>query len=183
MFGWVNSLFEWFGNWFPTLTIIPKTHAGVKFKWGKVVVPLKSGVHIFWPIVTSVLMHPVVRHTHELASQALMTKDGYDILIKVAVVCEIHDIVSALADNYDVYETVGDVSRGTVTECIFTHELDELRTHFIEVREGLEKAIGEVLNDYGITVLEVKIMELSQCQTIKHSGVAVVGLPAQEEER
>lgn len=174
MFTWLEGLVEWIGNWVPAILIIPKTHAGVKFKWGSVVVPLDAGVHIYWPIVTSVLMHPVVRHTHDLESQALMTKDGHNVLVQVAVVCEIHDIVAALADNYDILETVGDVSRGTITECIFNHNLDDLRQDFPRVREGLEGEIGETLNEYGLTVLEVKITELSTCQTIKHAGVPVV---------
>lgn len=174
MFDWVNGLFEWIANWFPSLEIIPKTHAGVKFKWGSVVVPLDAGVHVYWPLVSTVLTYPVVRHTHDLECQALMTKDGYDIRIKVAVVCEIHNIVAALADNYDVNETVGDVSRGTIAECIFNLELDLLRENFPSVRQGLEEEIGETLNEYGVTVLEVKITELSTCQTIKHAGVQVV---------
>ncbi|MHA2218512.1 MAG: SPFH domain-containing protein [Candidatus Hodarchaeales archaeon] len=171
MFQWLGNLLEWFASWIPRVIIVNKTHAGVKFRWGKVVIPLDAGVHIYWPIVTDIMQYPVVRHTHDLECQALMTKDGYDIRIKVAVVCEIHNIVAALADNYDVNDTVGDVTRGTIAECIFIHDLEELRVNFLKIRESLEKIIGKVLNDYGITVLEVKITELSKCRTLKHAGV------------
>jgi regulator of protease activity HflC (stomatin/prohibitin superfamily) len=100
MFQWLGNLLEWFASWIPRVIIVNKTHAGVKFRWGKVVIPLDAGVHIYWPIVTDIMQYPVVRHTHDLECQALMTKDGYDIRIKVAVVCEIHNIVAALVYFY-----------------------------------------------------------------------------------
>jgi hypothetical protein len=126
--------------------------------------------------------YPIKRHTHDFECQSLTTTDGVDIIISVAVVCEIYDILAALAENYDIGETVSDVTRGTVAEVILSHTYEKITGEFHKMRETLESEIGEALGSYGVTVLEVKIMELSKCQTFRVAGVAAISqaLPTSE---
>jgi regulator of protease activity HflC (stomatin/prohibitin superfamily) len=172
MFDWLNGLFTWFANWIPQLIIVPSTHEGVKFRHGKHVIRMKSGLHAYWPVVTTWVMYPIVRQTHDLEPQSLTTKDGVDIVISTAVVCEIHDIVLALANNFELNETIGDIARGTVAEVTLSHTFEEIFT----AHETLEEQISEALNAYGVTVLAVKIVELSRTRTIRLIG-ATNGLP------
>jgi len=172
MFEWLNSLLEWFGSWFPRLVIINYTHAGVKFRHGHNAIPLEAGLHWYWPLVTEVFVYPRKRTTYDFESQSLTTTDGTDIIISVAVVGEIHDILAALAENFDIGDTIGDVTRGVIAEVILSHTFEEITKGFQKVRMTLESEIGEALSGYGVTVLEVKIMELSKCQTVRVVGNA-----------
>jgi regulator of protease activity HflC (stomatin/prohibitin superfamily) len=177
MFEWLGNLMEWFGAWIPRLLIICRTHGGVKFRHGHDAIALESGLHLYWPLVTEVMEYPVKRHTHEFDCQSLTTTDDVDIIISVAVVCEVYDILAALAENYDINDTVSDVTRGTIAEVILSHTFEQITGEFHKVRETLESEIGEALSVYGITVLEVKIMELSKCQTFRVAGAAGTVLP------
>lgn len=182
MFEWLGNLMEWFGSWFPRLVIINSTHAGVKFKHGKHPIPLEPGLHVYWPLVSEVYEYPVKRTTYDFDVQSLTTTDGVDIIISVSVIGEVHNILVALAENTEISDTIGDVTRGTVAEVILSHRWNDITKGFHQVRETLESEIGEALSGYGITVLEVKIMELSKCQTIRVAGHAqIVPLPQQSE--
>lgn len=177
MFEWLGNLMEWFGAWFPRLVIINATHAGVKFRHGHNAIALESGLHVFWPLVTEVFQYPIKRTTYDFDCQSLTTADGVDIIISVAAVCEVNDILAALAENYEIADTIGDVTRGTIAEVILSKTFDEITKGFHQVRDTLEAEVGEALSEYGVVVLAVKIMELSKCQTIRVAGPAPIVLP------
>lgn len=156
--------------WVPRLIVVNSTHAGVKFKCGKTPIAMSPGLHWYWPVVTEWVQYPIVRHTHDFECQSLTTTDGVDIIISVAVVCEIHDILAALAENHEINDTVGDVTRGVIAEIILSHSFKDITTNFHGILKSMESEIGESLNVYGVTVLAVKIMELSKARTIRLAG-------------
>ena len=115
---WIGHIVEWLGKLIPRLVIVRSTHGGVKFKRGKYAIPIKPGVCAYWPIVTEVDILPVARQTHNLPSQSLTTRDGKTIVVSGVVVYEIRDVVSALAKNWDISDTINDITMCAITQVI-----------------------------------------------------------------
>ena len=109
-FAWLGEIMNWVGKWFPRLVIVRSTHAGVRFRHGKKPEALLPGLRVFWPLVTEVDVIPTARQTHNLPTQALTTSDGKKVVVSGVVVYRIKDIVATMARNWDVSDTLNDIS-------------------------------------------------------------------------
>jgi hypothetical protein len=68
----------------------------------------------------------VARQTANLVAQSLLTKDGKQVAVGGVVVFAIGDAVAALSRNWDVTDTIGDVTMTAITEVVTTRTLDDL---------------------------------------------------------
>ena len=175
-FAWVSQLMEWLASFVPRIRIVRSTHAGVRFKHGKTAVAMKPGVHIFWPIVTEVEIIPVARQTHNLPSQSLLTKDGQQVVIGGVVVYAIKDIVATLSRNWDVNDTINDISMVAITEIITAHDLQYLRDHLNgDIQHQLTQVTGKQLKRYGVRVYKTALTDFSTAFVIKNIGGSAAG--------
>ena len=122
-FAWLGEIMNWVGKWFPRLLIVRSTHAGVRFRHGKRPEALLPGLRVYWPLVTEVDVIPTARQTHNLPTQALTTSDGKKVVVSGVVVYRIKDIVATMARNWDVSDTLNDISMVAITKIITTHTL------------------------------------------------------------
>ena len=168
-FAWIGQIVEWFGKFIPRLAIVRSTHAGVRFRHGSIAKRLGPGLHFYWPIVTEVDIMPVARQTHNLASQSLLTKDGKQVVVGGVVVYEIKDIVAALSKNWDISDTINDITMVAITEIITTHELDYLLGHVTdEVQAKLSQVTRKKLKPFGIRVYRAALTDFSTCMVVKN---------------
>ena len=136
-FAWLGEIMNWFGKWFPRLLIVRSTHAGVRFRHGKKPEALMPGLRVYWPLVTEVDIIPTARQTHNLPTQALMTSDGKKVVVSGAVVYRIADVLATIARNWDVSDTLNDISMVAITQIVTTHSLQYLLEHLTnEVQEN-----------------------------------------------
>jgi regulator of protease activity HflC (stomatin/prohibitin superfamily) len=168
-FAWIGQIVEWFGQFFPRWTIIRTTHAGVKFVKGKKTVALGPGWHVWWPLTTDLLVHPVARQAADLRTQTLMTTDGKTLVVGGLIVYEIKDIEAILAHTWDPDQTIKDITLSAIHDVL-------VRMSWVEVRTGqelgtlglkLRRRARRELDKYGVRVLRVTITDLAQTRVYK----------------
>ncbi len=165
-FAWLGYIAEWLGNFIPRIKIVRSTHAGVRFKHGKDAQEMKPGIHVYWPIVTEIEVMPVARQTHNLPSQSLMTKDGKPVVVSGVVVYEIKDIVAAMSRNWDISDTINDITLIAMAEVITSHDLDFLRTNLSVVQKKLTSVTRKKLKPFGVRVFRAALTDFSICRAI-----------------
>jgi regulator of protease activity HflC (stomatin/prohibitin superfamily) len=167
-FAWIGYLMDWVGKWIPRLIIIRSTHGGVKFVGGKKVVELKPGLAIFWPLITIVEIMPVARHTHNLSTQVLTTKDGHSVVIGAVVIYEINNIVDCLSNNWDISDTIGDVTQMSVVKIVSNWNLAELKAELMgKVENELTIETRRRLKHFGVAVERCGISDFSPCRVYR----------------
>ena len=176
-FAWIGYLMDWLGKWIPRLLIIRQTHAGVKFVCGRKVVEMKPGLHIYWPITTEVEVMPVARQTHNLLTQILMTKDKQSVVIGAVVIYKINNIVDALSNNWDVSDTISDVTQMAVVKIVSNWNLADLQS---ELTSSVEKELGietrKRLKHFGVEVERCGISDFSICRVYRVINDAEVAI-------
>ena len=178
-FAWIGQIMEWLGKLIPRLLIVRRTHAGVKFVGGSKIVELKPGLHFYWPITTEVEVMPVARQTHNLVTQTLMTKDKQSIVIGAVVIYEINNIVDALSNNWDVSDTISDVTQMAVVNVVNTWNFEELADQLgAKVENELTIETRKRLKPYGVAVHRCGVSDFSKCRVhrvITDAEAALVG--------
>lgn len=172
-FAWLGAVMEWLGNLIPRILIVRSTHAGVKFVGGKRVVRLDPGVHVYWPAVTEVSVIPVARQTFNLVTQVLLTSDKQKVCISVVLIYKITNIVDALSNNWDINDTISDVTQMAVVKVVTEWTLDDLIRNITgRVERRLSVIARAKLKTYGVTVIRCGITDFTTCEVIKVVGDA-----------
>lgn len=167
-FAWIGYIVEWFGKWIPRLLIIRRTHAGVKFACGNLVKPMRPGLHVYWPLVTEVEVIPVARQTHNLITQVLMTSDKQSVVIGAVVIYEISNIVDALSNNWDLSDTISDVTQMAVVKIVSNWSLNDLQDELSgKVENELTIETRRRLKNFGITVERCGVSDFSTCRVYR----------------
>ena len=170
-FAWLGQIAEWLGSFIPRIKIVRSTHGGVRFRNGKDAIEIKPGVIIYWPIVTEVDIIPVARQTHNLPSQSLLTKDGKTVVVGGVVVYSIKDVVACMARNWDISDTLNDITMLAIAQVITSHTLEYLQTNQTgEVLKQLTSATRKKLRSYGVKVHRTALTDFSTCMVIKNIG-------------
>lgn len=175
-FAWLGEVMNWIGKWFPRLIIVRSTHAGVRFRHGKTTSALEPGLRVYWPLVTEVEIVPTARQTHNLPTQALLTKDGHRVVVSGVVVYKVNDIVATIARNWDVSDTLNDISMVAITKIVTTHTLEYLLEHLTdEVQQKLTAETRRRLRRYGLSVYWTAMTDFAECIIIKNIGGSFQG--------
>ena len=170
-FAWLGDIIQWIGKLFPRLMIVRSTHAGVRFKHGKNPKPIYPGLCVYWPLVTEVEVIPVARQTHNLPSQSLLTKDGKKVVVGGVVVYSIKDIVATLSKNWDVADTINDITMCAITHVITQHQFQYLVDHITDaVQAELTRETRRKLSAYGVRVYRTALTDFSTALVIKTMG-------------
>lgn len=168
-FAWIGWLMEWFARWIPRIVIVRSTHAGVRFKHGSKPSPLLPGLRVYWPLVTEIEVIPTARQTHNLPTQALLTSDGKKVVVSGVVVYAINDVVATIARNWDVSDTLNDISMVAITKIVTTHTLEYLLQHLTdEVQDKLTHETRRRLRRYGVSVYWTALTDFSECFVVKN---------------
>jgi regulator of protease activity HflC (stomatin/prohibitin superfamily) len=170
-FAWLGHLAEWFGMFIPRIKIVRSTHAGVRFRHGKTPREIKPGIIVYWPIVTEVDIIPVARQTHNLPSQSLLTKDGKTVVVGGVVVYSIIDIVACMSRNWDITETINDITMVAIAKVITSHSLQYLQENLTgDILLQLTRETRRRLRPFGVKVYKTALTDFSTCMVIKNIG-------------
>jgi regulator of protease activity HflC (stomatin/prohibitin superfamily) len=162
-FGWLGSLMEMVGSLFPRLVIVQSTHGGVSFVRGKNPRKVSPGLMWYWPVVTEVVLYPVVRQSLNLPSQTLTTSDNKTITFSAVIVYDVPDILKALTVQWDLEDTLQDVSMAAVREFVLARTFDELRT---ESGVRLKDTIHARIQQYGVAVKDAWVTDLAETKVV-----------------
>jgi len=173
MFSWLSDIILAILEIVPRRVIVRSTHRGVKWRMRRGPVELKPGLRWWWPLTSEIEVIPVARQTLNTSTQALMTRDGKQVVAGGVVVYSIQDIVKAIGErNYDVDETVNDISQAALVEVVTTWNLDELLENITgKVEEDLTATCRKALRCYGVYVSRAALTDFSEARAINLLGV------------
>lgn len=179
MLEWLSDIVTALLEIVPRRVIIRATHAGVKWGLRGRPVELKPGWRWYWPLISSVEIIPVARQTLDLPTQALLSKDGKQVIASGVVVYSIQDIVKAIGErNFDVDATVSDISQAVIVEVMTTWKFCDLFENIGgRVKEDLTGACRKQLRCFGVYVHRVALTDFSSCRSLNLLGVnlSIVG--------
>jgi regulator of protease activity HflC (stomatin/prohibitin superfamily) len=174
-FGWIGEIFQSLLRVIPWLVIVPATHAGVAFSRGRHVKEWQPGLHWYWPLVTTYHLMVTVRQTQRIHSKVVMTKDQKTVIVGALVTYYVDDIVSAVAKIADLASDVLERSQGEVLAEVSATALADIQGDRAGFNDKLTERSREVLNGYGVCVLQVKLTEFAPCRALALSGNVAVG--------
>jgi regulator of protease activity HflC (stomatin/prohibitin superfamily) len=174
-FGWIGEIFQTLLRLLPWLVIVPATHGGVAFVHGNRVKEWKAGLHWYWPVVTSYKLMAVVRQTQRIQSKVIMTKDLRTVTVGALVTYYVDDVVSAVAKIADLPSDVMERAQGAIFAEVSTRTLEDIQANRQAFNDSLTERLADVLNGYGVRILQGQLTEFAPCRAIAINGHAAVG--------
>lgn len=162
-FAWIGAVMEWVGAWIPRIVIIPTTHAAIKFRRGDEVIPLKAGLHVYWPLVTLLKQYPIAMQSMDLRPQKLTTGDDKSVLVGAMISYRIANIEKALAHTWDPDSTIADAALRVATRVVLSLHWGELKNKAQKrtLDTMLKNEAQRVLERYGVEVIEMTLTDLA----------------------
>lgn len=68
---WLNDLVQWFGRFFPRLTLVPPTHRGVRFGPRGSAQQKGPGLVIWWPLLYQLVLLPVTTQSISVSARCV----------------------------------------------------------------------------------------------------------------
>ena len=165
-FAWLSDIFGAIIRFFPRLVIVRKTHGGVAFKRGKHIKEIEPGLIFYWPMITELETYPVVRQSLNLPSQTLTTTDGTPITVSCVIIYRIRSIVTALTVQWDLNETIRDLSLAAVKGYVSSHSFDELLGQHGEAEGALTAELRAALRGYGVEILKAAMTDFARTRVV-----------------
>ncbi len=174
-FGWIGEIFQTLLRLVPWLVIVPATHGGVAFVHGHRVKEWKPGLHWYWPVATTYKLMVTVRQTQKIQTKIVMTSDHQTVFVGAMVTYYVDDVVAAVSQIADLASDVIERSQGQILAVVSSTELAEIQADRYAFNEKLTEASAEVLNGYGVSILQVQLTEFAPCRALAVNGNMVVG--------
>lgn len=174
-FGWLGEIFQTLLRLIPWLVIIPATHGAVAFVHGHRIKLWKPGLHWYWPVVTMYKQIIVVRQTQRVQSKVIMTKDLKTVTVGALVTYVVDDVVAAIANVADLPSDIIERSQGAILAAVAEHTIEEIQSDRVGFNKELTERVGEVLNGYGVNILQAQITEFAPCTALAINGHAALG--------
>lgn len=166
---WIGQIMEWIGRFFPRWVILDTTEGAVKFVHGSKAIALGSGIHWYWPLVTTLQQYPTARQADNLRTQTIVTMDDKVIVVGGMLVYEVADIEKLLAHTHNAATTVTDIALTAVHDVCCQLSWEDLKQ---EQRRGtldtkLKNTTQKALNEYGVKVIKTMLTDLAPCRVVK----------------
>ena len=91
------------------------------------------------------------------------------------VTYHVDDVVSALAKIADLPSDIMERSQGAIFAEISTRTLEDIQSNRLAFNESLTARLAEVLNGYGVQVLQGQLTEFAPCRAFAINGHAAIG--------
>lgn len=169
---WLERFFGWLAEWIPQVRHLECTDIGVSIHRGDRIKSLPPGLHVYWPIWTSIYTRPGNLQTVNLPTQALTTHDNQIVVVGGMVRYEFERsdaaVVRALVDTDDVESAIIDESLAAFCDLITTRSMRELQEERSRLNRSLTGKLSTRLGRYGVVVLRAQLTDFSPCVTLNH---------------
>jgi regulator of protease activity HflC (stomatin/prohibitin superfamily) len=159
-FAWLGDLARWLSAWVPRLVHVKATDKGVKFVRAATKL-LEPGLHVWWPITTEIMTHPVVRQVVNLPNQTLLTKDGKVVVASGVVVYTISDLHRFLVENYDAEASIAELGLAGIRRAVTQRKFDDLRNGRADTDNRLTEECQRLLDDLGVKVEYARLTDFA----------------------
>jgi regulator of protease activity HflC (stomatin/prohibitin superfamily) len=173
--GWIGEIFQTLLRFLPWLVIVPATHGGVAFVYGRRIKEWKPGIHWYWPLVTTYKTMAIVRQTQRIQSKIVMTKDHKTVTVGALVTYYVDDVVSAIAHIADLPSDIMERSQGAILAEVSERTMEEIQADRVGFNANLTARVGAVLNGYGVRILQAQLTEFAPCRAFAINGHAAIG--------
>jgi len=168
-FEWIGYIADWLGRFIPRWVILDTTEGGIKFKGGDDPVFCAPGIHWYWPIRSTLHVHPIVRQTDRLETQTMESKDGITFIVSATITYTISDLLTLVTTTHSPLTTVVDIAMSAIHDICCDFEWKELQD---QQRRGLLKTklkneASKQLKDFGVEVLLLKTNTLARARVFK----------------
>lgn len=168
--GWLGDIIRAIGRIIPRMLVVQRTHGGVAFVRGKHVREIKPGLFWWWPLWTKCILYPVVRQSLNLPSQSLTTQDSLSVTISGVVIYRVMDVVAALTRQWDLNETIRDLSMVAIREVVGSRPFDSINQKRREIDWELKEKLQDSLAAYGVEVLQIALTDFAKAKVISLVG-------------
>jgi regulator of protease activity HflC (stomatin/prohibitin superfamily) len=175
VFGWIGQIFQTLLRFLPWLVIVQANQAGVAFVRGRRIKEWKPGLHWYWPLVTTYKLITTVRQTQRIQSKIVMTKDLRTVTVGALVTYEVDDVVKAIAMIADLPSDIMERSQGAIFAVICESTLAEIQSERLQFNAHLTERVAELLNGYGVHILQAQITEFAPCRAFAINAHSAVG--------
>ena len=177
-FGWLGQIINFFLSLLPSIFICEPTEEGVKFVYGSRIKLIthnnglympsgfwfeRTGIHVYWPIVTTQYLVPIKRQTINLVPQYLCTADNITVGVSSIVVYEVEDTIKLLTHCHDHDETIEDLALTVVKQVITENNFEFISSTADIDGELTEKLITE-LKPFGVKVIKCTLSDFTRCK-------------------
>lgn len=174
-FGWIGEIFQTLLRFLPWLVIVPATQGAVAFVHGHRLKEWKPGLHWYWPLVTTYKLMTTVRQTQRIQSKVVMTKDLRTVTAGALVTYVVDDVIAAVAKIADLPSDIMERSQGAILSVICEMTLEEIQFNRTIFNANLTARVGDVLNGYGVQILQAQLTEFAPCTAFAINGHAAIG--------
>jgi regulator of protease activity HflC (stomatin/prohibitin superfamily) len=116
-----------------------------------------------------------VRQTQRIQSKVVMTKDLRTVTAGALVTYVVDDVISAVAKIADLPSDIMERSQGAILSVICEMTLEEVQSNRLTFNAKLTERVGDVLNGYGVQVLQAQLTEFAPCTALAINGHAAIG--------
>lgn len=180
--GWLGDLIRAVGRLVPRLAVMRATHGGVAFVRGKNVKQLKPGLYWWWPVWTECITYPTVRQSLNLPSQSLTTNDDITVTVSGVVIYQVQDITVALSSQWDLNETIRDLSMAAIREFVCSNGFKATNRDRSRMDHLLTSKLQDALRPYGIDVLQASLTDFAKAKVISMAGSGIGAYIDEEED-
>jgi len=166
--GWLGDIVRSILQFVPRLLIIPPTHEGVKWPCGgspKLMTSgtgfWKTGLHLYWPVVTAHVVIPVKRQTANLDYQYLVTSDDRAVGVGGILVYEVADTVALLNECTDHIDTIRDHALAAIKQVVTTNSYEFFRDDPAEADKKLTDQLRGDLKRFGVRTKKVTLSDFA----------------------
>ena len=168
---WLGELVKVIGDLIPRRILVEPTHKGVKFKGMHTTLLLLPGRYWYIPFFSTYYLLPVVRQSLYTLEQDLMTLDGKPLKLRAVVSYEIDDVVTAIANAYEVTDQIDDETMGLICRYTAKKTLKELMDDRSKMNREITSLVNRRMTEYGISIKRVQITSFISGMSILHTGI------------
>jgi regulator of protease activity HflC (stomatin/prohibitin superfamily) len=179
-FAWLGDLARWLSAWVPRLVHVKVYEGGVKFVRAETRL-MEPGLHVWWPITTEVMTHPVVRQVVNLPNQTLLTKDGKTVVASGVVVYTISDLHRFLVENFDAEASIAELGLAGIRRAVTQRDFEELRKGRADTDNRLTAECQRLLDDLGVRVEYARLTDFAPVRAFALLGTGSSKAPAPPE--
>lgn len=169
--GWIGELVQWLAAWIPRIAHVDVRHRGVRFVRGKEPKLVLPGLTLFWPIMTEMIVWPVITQTLRLRSQSLRTLDHQTIELEILVTYQISDIVALFGELHNPESGISDLCLGAARKVVCTTSLIALEQDVEQTDRQLLDEIRKQVNTLGVRIKRARFVSLVPSRAVKHFGL------------
>ncbi|MBP2057193.1 regulator of protease activity HflC (stomatin/prohibitin superfamily) [Lactobacillus colini] len=140
--------------------VVPQNYVGLVETLGKYSKSVNAGLTFIIPVFQNIRKVSLALQPYKISKYSIITKDNAEITTSLTLNYQVTDAYRYFYNNTNSVESMVQLIRGHMRDIIGRMELNEALGSTSKINNELFKAIGDLTDIYGITVIRVNVDEL-----------------------